>query len=99
MASVHIGVLRQLHTLCVYTGGWGARPHNVPNNLFMREAAKKRSDINKEIIQNNFVELDMFNRFVDMEGLRLFHCDDQIMCPLQCTWGVVMLGEAMAMRL
>ena len=47
----------------------------------MLGAGRRRVDVNRDRIQSHFMELNMFNRFVEVEGLKLFHFDDGIMCP------------------
>lgn len=47
--------------------------------MIMRQFSKSPMELNKELLQAHFMDLDMFNRFTRIPGLRLFFEDDRIM--------------------
>lgn len=51
----------------------------MPRNHFVRTLTRSRQDLNREVLQSNFMELHLFERFVGIDGMKLFHMDDGFM--------------------
>ena len=61
------------------------RPHGIPGDHFVRTLKLTRSlaDMNKDLLLTNFMNLDMYERWINMPDLTLFHLDPLFMSGSQ----------------
>lgn len=55
------------------------RDLGAPSNMISKKCTKSREQLNKELLQAHFMDLSMFDRFLSIEGLKLFFEDSSVM--------------------
>jgi hypothetical protein len=59
------------------------RPHGMPADHFTRKLqggrARSTAAINRDLLETHFMDVHMFDRFIPIEGMTMFHLDEQFM--------------------
>lgn len=64
---------------CAATPAVLRRPHGLPQDHFTRNLCRSLSERNHDLPQTHFMELHLFQRFVGISGLKIFHQDENVM--------------------